>query len=236
MKCLTTAAFCSIVLSAAVTSFAGNSRVDNVLTPEEKAAGWKLLFNGKDASGWICNNGKEPAATVLEEGALMPYKSGGYVLMYEKPFGDFILKCEVKMPEKCNSGIFFRMGDPKNPVQTGFEVQVLNSQGKGMHDFGAIYDLVAPKKNNLKPTGEWNAVEIKCQGPNISVKVNGEEVAKMNCDEWTEPGRRLDGTKHKFRNSIKDFPRKGHLGFQDHGAKVWFKNVKLLDLSKTTKK
>ena len=179
----------------------------------------------------MCNNGKQPAATVIEDGMLMPYKSGGYVLMHEKQYGDFILRCDVKMPEKCNSGIFFRVGNPKDPVQTGFEVQVFNSKEKNMHSFGAIYDLVAPKKNNLKPTGQWNSVEIICKGPYISVKVNGEVIAKMNCDEWTKPGLRPDGTKHKYRNAIKDFPRKGYLGFQDHGAKVWFKNVKLLALS-----
>lgn len=210
---------------------AGETATDNRLTPQEKKAGWKLLFNGKDATGWICNNGKTPADTVIEDGTLMPYKSGGYVLMYEKPFGDFTLKCDVKMPAKCNSGIFFRMGNPKDPVQTGFEVQVLNSKGKGMHDFGAIYDLVPPSKNNLKPTGEWNAVEITCKGPHITVKVNGEQVAAIDCDKWTEAGKRLDGSKHKFRKAVKDFPRSGHLGFQDHGAKVWFKNVKLLDLN-----
>lgn len=204
----------------------------NELTPAEKKAGWQLLFNGKDATGWICNNGKKPAPSVIEDGTLMPYKSGGYVLMYEKPFSDFILKCEVKMPAKCNSGIFFRIGNPKNPVQTGFEVQVLNSKGKGRHDFGAIYDLVPPKKNNLKPTGEWNSVEIKAVGPHIAVKVNGEVVSEINTEEWTVPGRRPDGSRHKFKSAIKDFPRKGYLGFQDHGAKVWFRNVKILDLSR----
>ncbi|MBT6157872.1 MAG: DUF1080 domain-containing protein [Planctomycetaceae bacterium] len=231
LRSISTLSLTATVLLAGSTLFAGDTKVDNQLTAAEKSAGWKLLFNGKDATGWICNNGKVPADTVIEDGTLMPYKSGGYVLMYEKPFGDFTLKCDVKMPASCNSGIFFRMGNPKDPVQTGFEVQVLNSKNKGMHDFGAIYDLVPPSKNNLKPTGQWNAVEIACKGPHISVTVNGEQVAKINCDKWTVPGKRLDGSKHKFRNAVKDFPRNGHLGFQDHGAKVWFKNVKLLDLS-----
>lgn len=208
----------------------------NHLTPAEKKAGWQLLFNGKNAKGWKCNNGKQPAKTVVEDGMLMPYKSGGYVLVYDKEFSDFTLKCDVKMPESCNSGIFFRIGNLKDPVQTGFEVQVLNSKGHGLHDFGAIYDLVPPKKNNLKPTGQWNAVEITCKGPHISVTVNGETVASMNCDEWTEPGKRLDGSKNKFKRAVKDFPRKGYLGFQDHGHKVWFRNVKLLDLSEKSAK
>ncbi len=218
----------AMILTTTVTKAAEQNR----LTPAEKKAGWQLLFNGKDTADWMCNNGRKPAASVLEDGMLMPYKSGGYVLMHKKQFGDFIFKCEVKMPARCNSGIFFRVGTPKNPVQTGFEVQVMNSKGKGRHDFGSIYDLVAPKKNNIKPTGEWNSVEIRCKGPYISVKVNGELVASMNCDKWTEPGKRLDGSRHKYKNAIKDFPRKGYLGFQDHGAKVWFRNVKILDLSK----
>jgi hypothetical protein len=126
--------------------------------------------------------------------------------------------------------VFFRIGDPKDPVQTGFEVQVLNNDSVTRNSWGSIYDLVAPSKNNLKPTGQWNSMVITCRGPHITVETNGEEVSKIDCDQWTEPGKRPDGSKHKFRNAIKDFPRKGYLGFQDHGAKVWYKNVKVLEL------
>ena len=204
---------------------------ENELTKEEQDAGWQLLFNGTDHAGWKCNNGKK-IATPVEDGALLPYKSGGYVIIHEKQFGDFVFKCEVKMtPPHCNSGIFFRIGDPKTPVYTGFEVQVYKG-GTGMHDFGAIYDLVPASKNLLNGPGKWDTVEIKCQGPKVSVKVNGTEVAKMNCDEWPEKRLRPDGSKHKFGVAVKDLPRKGYLGFQDHGHKVWYKNVKILDLSK----
>ncbi len=204
---------------------------DNQLTEAEKAEGWQLLFNGSDTTGWKCNNGKQPVDTVVEDGTLVPYKSGGYVLMYDKQFGDFILKCDVKMPEHCNSGVFFRIGEPKDPVQTGFEIQVLNNNSSiSRNSWGSIYDLVAPSKNNLKDTGEWNSMVITCRGPHITVETNGEEVAEIDCDQWTEPGKRPDGSKHKFRAAIKDFPRKGYLGFQDHGAKVWYKNVKVLEL------
>lgn len=204
----------------------------NQLTPEEKAQGWRLLFNGKDHTGWMCNNGK-PVATPVEDGALVPYRSGGYLIVYKEQFGDFVLRCDVKQSSAdCNSGIFFRIGDLKDPVQTGLEVQVWRP-GNTVHSFGAIYDLVPPRPKNpnyWKPPGQWNTVEIRCQGPHIQVKVNGQVVAKMNCDEWTEPGRRPDGSKHKFRKAIKDFPRRGYIGFQDHGQKVWYRNVKLLEL------
>jgi hypothetical protein len=72
---------------------------------------------------------------------------------------------------------------------------------------------------------------VKCKGPRIDVEVNGQHVTDMNCDEWTKPHYGPDGRRNKFATAIKDFPRKGYLGFQDHGHKVWFKNVKLLDLS-----
>ncbi|WP_409999828.1 DUF1080 domain-containing protein [Gimesia panareensis] len=207
----------------------GISSDDNKLTAAEKEEGWKLLFNGKNYKGWMCSNGKKIAAPI-ENGALVPYKSGGYLIVYDKEFSDFKFKCDVKMPEECNSGIFFRVGDLKDPVQSGFEAQVLSRKGTGMHDFGAIYDLVAPSENRASAPGEWTHVEITCQGPHISVAVNGKVVAKLNADEWTVPGKRLDGTGHKFKAAVKDFPRKGYIGFQDHGHKVWYKNVKLLEL------
>lgn len=208
---------------------------DNQLTPKEKKAGWKLLFNGKDHTGWKCNNGKE-IATPVEDGCLVPYKSGGYIIIHEKPFDDFVFKCDVRWEDpRCNSGIFFRVENPRNPVHTGFEIQVMAGEKTGKHQFGAIYDLVATKKNPTNGTGEWNTVEIRCDGPNISVKVNGEQVAKMNADEFDEPGLCPDGQKHKYKldgkpRAVKDFARKGYLGFQDHGHKVWYKNIKLKEL------
>ena len=208
---------------------------DNQLTEDEKKAGWQLLFNGKDLTGWKCNNGK-PIATPVENGALVPYKSGGYLVIHEKPFGDFILKCDVRWEDpRCNSGIFFRLEKLKDPVNTGFEVQVMGGKGVGKHEFGAIYDLVSSTKNTGKKIGEWNTVEIQCKGPRISVKVNGERVARMNCDDFDTPGVCPDGKRHKYKlqgkpRAVKDFARSGYLGFQDHGHKVWYKNVKLLEL------
>jgi len=217
--------FTLVLLLAPMSLAAG----DNELSAKEKSDGWKLLFNGRDLSGWKCNNGKK-ISTPVEDGSLVPFKSGGYLIVYDKPFGDFEFKCDVKMGEKCNSGIFFRVGDLKRPVQSGFEVQVLTGKGTGYHDFGSIYDLVKPKKNRAKKPGEWNTVTIRCQGPSIRVSVNGAEVARMNCDKWTVPGRRLDGTRHKFAAAVKDFPRVGHIGLQDHGHKVWYRNIKIREL------
>lgn len=213
----------------------------NSLTDAEQKAGWQLLFNGKDLTGWKCNNGKE-IATKIEENCLVPFKSGGYIIIHEKPFGDFIFKCDVRWEDpRCNSGIFFRVEEPTNPVHTGFEVQVMAGDKTGKHQLGAVYDLVSSSKNAGKKIGEWNSVQIKCKGPHISVMVNGEVVSKMNCDDFDKPGLCPDGQKHKYKlagkpRAVKDFARKGFLGFQDHGHKVWYRNVKVLELESTEEK
>jgi hypothetical protein len=213
----------------------GAVAADNQLSDAEKAAGWQLLFNGKDLTGWRCNNSK-PIATKIEDGCLVPYKSGGYLIIHEKPFADFVLKCDVRWEDRrCNSGIFFRVEDPNNPVNTGFEAQVMAGKGTGKHAMGAIYDLVGSTKNVTHDDGEWNSVEIRCQGDNIRVKVNDQLLSEMHCDEFDKPGVCPDGQPHKYKlggkpRAAKDFARSGYLGFQDHGHKVWYKNVKLREL------
>ncbi len=218
-------------LLTAIVLVSNASAADNELSAEEQADGWVLLFNGRDLGGWKNNDGK-PVAAKIEEGAINVYKTGGYLLVYDQPFGDFVLKCDVKMsPAECNSGVFVRTGDLADPINTALEVQVYDGNLPGLQDFGAIYDLVAPTKDVVKGGGEWNSLEIRCEGPTVSVKVNGEEVSTINCDDYDKPGLRTDGTPHKFTGkAIKDFPRRGYIGLQDHGHDVWYKNVKLKQL------
>jgi 3-keto-disaccharide hydrolase len=225
--------FLPLVAIAIVTAVFGANvwAADNELTPAEKADGWMLLFDGKSTTGWKNSNDK-PVAAKIEDGAVNPHGSGGYLLVYNKPFGDFELTCDVKMDQPyCNSGIFTRVGDLKDPVQTGLEVQVVTDPKPDLHGFGSIYDLVAPSKNATHGPGNWDRVDIRCKGPSIAVTVNGEKVASMNCDEWTKPGKRLDGTANKYEKAVKDFPRKGYIGLQDHGYNVWYKNIKLKKLA-----
>lgn len=226
MKNLQSTLFVSIFLASSV---ATAQAADNQLTAEEKAQGWQLIFNGKDDTGWKTDKGEKIGSPIVD-GTLLTFHTGGYNIVYEKPLGDFILKFDVKCDKGSNSGVFLRMGDIKDPVQTGIEVQMQGRKGHDMHDFGSIYDLVAPTKDKTNPPGEWNSVTITCKGPVITVEVNGEQVSRINCDEWTQPGKRLDGSKSKFEKAIKDFPHRGHLGLQDHGGKTWYKNIKLKEL------
>jgi len=200
---------------------------DNELTEQEKKDGWVLLFDGKTPEGWT-----NLKAANVEDGSINPYKSGNYVTFAKDKYADFVLTCDFKLTKDCNSGVFIRTGDPKDPVQTGIEIQVYDSRAEKptKHDCGAIYDLVAPSKNTLKPLGEWNHIEITCDKNKISVVMNGEAISSIDLDQWTVAGKCLDGSENKYKKALKDFPREGLLGFQDHGKPCWFKNVKLKKL------
>jgi hypothetical protein len=201
---------------------------DNELTEQEKKDGWTLLFDGKSGEGWV-----NLKSANIEDGAINPFKSGNYVTYAKERYGNFVLACDFKISKGCNSGIFIRTDNPKDPVQTGIEIQVYDTAGKekpGKNDGGAVYDLLAPSKNAMKPAGEWNHIEITCDNSKIKVVLNGESIADMDLDQWTEAGKNPDGSKNKFKKALKDFAREGQLGFQDHGQPCWFKNVKLKKL------
>jgi hypothetical protein len=197
----------------------------------ERADGWLLLFDGKTLEGWKADGVRESKRPV-DQACLNPHKCGGYCLFHEKEWGDFILALDFKISKTCNSGIFIRTSPlkarpGKDIGYNGIEVQILDSPTAGFHDTAAIYDLVKPVKQAMKPVGEWNHIVIVCDKNIITVELNGEAVNRMNLDEWTEKNKRPDGTPHKFDVAYKDHPRKGYIGLQDHGADCWFKNIKL---------
>jgi hypothetical protein len=191
--------------------------------------GFVTIYAGpQDAERWITNNGRPvPAANASAEG-LNPHGSGGYLVVYNEPVKDFVLDFEYKLSPGCNSGVFLRVGNLRDPVMTGLEVAIDDTTGAGYHDSGAIYDLVKPTKNAQKPAGEWNHMRIVARGPVVEIVLNGEAVTRIDQSEWTQAGQRPDGSRHKFSNvAINDLNQKGHFGFQDHGQDCWYRNVRL---------
>ena len=220
------------VLAACLVLAAGTApAADNELTADEKAAGWRLLFDGKTLDGWMTSSGR-PSQAPVEDGALNPHKCGGYMLVHKEQWEDFVLALDFKLSPKCNSGVFVRTYSltPRPGKDVGFngiEVALDDTKGAGYHDTGALYDLVKPTKNAMKPAGEWNRLVVTCDKSRITVELNGEVVTRADLDEFTRPNRRPDGSAHKFDVAYKDHPRKGYIGLQDHGSPCWFKNVKI---------
>ena len=207
---------------------------DNVLSRQEEADGWTLLFDGRSLDEWMNPDGS-PSRRPIEQGSINAYKAGGYMLLHKKQWENFILKADYKMAPGCNSGIFVRT-TPLTPQpgktlgHNGIEFQIHDSAGAGYHDTGAIYDLVKPTRQMQRPVGEWNHVVMTVDCNIVAVELNEVEVARLDLDQFDKPFLRPDGTKHKFSSAWKDHPRVGYIGLQDHGADIWFKNIKLKPL------
>jgi hypothetical protein len=186
------------------------------------------IFDGTSGQGWmLCNRGPIPAQNIQPDG-LNPHRSGSYLVVYDQKLGDFVLDFDYKLTEGCNSGVFLRVSDLNNPVQTGIEVALDATRRGDDRDTGAFYGLVPPTVFAQKPVGEWNHITITAQGPNLAVSLNAIEVSAINLDLWTLPGKRPDGSDHRFKErAFAGIARTGYMGFQDLGGECWFKNIVL---------
>jgi hypothetical protein len=204
---------------------------------DEPAADWVSLFNGKDLAGWITGPDK---SWLVVDGVITLQRTfdgkehNSDYLWTENAYGNFILELEFKVPEQANSGVFLRTSDLKDPVYTGIEVQVANSFGRPTLNrggtAGAIYDCLAPTKNAIRRPGDWNQYRITCRDSVIQVMLNGEAIIDMDLDQWKQLGQNPDGSPNKFSRPLKDFARKGHIGLQDHGRPVWYRNIRIQSL------
>jgi hypothetical protein len=192
-------------------------RLDVLLNSD---SGWEVLFDGSNLDKW------QESKWVIEDRVLTRTPKAGMIWSKER-FGDFVLDLEFKT--EGNSGIFFRTDNTKDPVQTGIEIQVYKRVADPTtHSCGAVYDALAPSKEMTKD-GQWNHINITARDNEIGIVLNGEQIIDMDLNRWTEAGWNPGParTKNKFRTALKDFKREGHIGFQDHGANVWFRNVRI---------
>lgn len=223
MRFLTTAVLC---LSLAVSGMAA----DNTLTDAEKAEGWKLLFDGTATTGWVNRDKVELKNWKAIDGAFVREGGGGDALYQAEQFENFVLSLDWKIADKGNSGVFIRLSSLKDWINTGAEIQILDSNearemGVPTHIAGSLYDLVAPPAGVRMKPGEWNNFVITCDGPKISCLMNGQQTFAIDVTEekWQKP-------QGKFKLPYGTLPRKGHLMLQDHGQKVEFKNIKIKPL------
>lgn len=192
------------------------------------------VFNGKNLDGWMVKPEHPPVWRVIKGKDGVPViarQPGGSYLWTKDTFGDFVLELDFKVSEGCNSGVFFR-SDPDNPVQGGFEIQIFDSHGQepDTHNTGALYDASPASSMPEKPAGQWNTFRLECRGPKITVQINGVQVQDLDLERWDTPNRNPDGSKNKFKTALKDLPRTGHIGFQDHGHNVWYRKIAIRKL------
>ncbi len=198
------------------------------------------LFDGKSLDGWTIKTG-EPVTTgwMVEDGMLV--RSGRAGSIYTaKEYGNFDLSFEWKIAPRGNSGVKYRVAHYRKgvygfPGWLGCEYQIYDDVGRGagpLHSTGSIYELYAPSnKKKLRPVGEFNEARIVVQGTKIEHWLNGEKIveADASSDDWK---RRVAGSKF---GDVKDFfaNPQGRIELQDHGSRVWFRNIVLRPLDGT---
>jgi type 1 glutamine amidotransferase len=213
-------------------------RAHNTLTPQEKAAGWRLLFDGRTTSGW---RGYRKASLPENSGwtvrdgelAYAPGKAGGDIVTDEQ-FGDFELALEFKVAPGGNSGIIYRATEDHDyPWQTGPEFQILDDlrhgdKAKPTTRTGSFYDVFGCAFDTGRPAGEWNQARIVCRGGRIEHWLNGFKVVDLDLgsDEYKAAHARSKWT------GMPAFATRaaGHVALQDHGDRVWFRNIKVRTL------
>lgn len=219
-----------VALSGAAALFAAMPG-HNALTAAEREAGWRLLFDGETLNGW---RGYRSAA--LPEGwrvvdGTLHFAEGNGDLVTVDAFDNFELTLEWKISEGGNSGIFY-LAQPGSEYiyMSAPEMQVLDDArhpdgADPLTSSGAAYGLYPAPRGVVKPAGEWNSVRIRVQEGNVQHWLNGQmivdyvlgspewngRVAKSKFAAWPEYGR----------------ARTGHIGLQDHGDPVWFRDIRI---------
>lgn len=198
------------------------------------STGWVTLFDGESTDGWRGYRQEAvPASWKAEGGALVLDGSGGDLITREQ-YGDFVLELEWQISEGGNSGIFFRATEETGTIyMNSAEIQILDNAGTGtdptsVHGAGANYALHAPPGDFARPAGEWNHARIECRGPNVKQWMNGHLICEY--DLWSPEWEALVASS-KFRQwpEYGRAPR-GHIGLQDHGNRVLFREIRLLPL------
>ena len=196
-------------------------------TSEAEPEGYESLFNGRDLAGWILRRANR-RGYVIEDGLLVSPADGGGYLFTEKEYADFSLRFEFRLSKGANNGVAIRCPLlDRRPAYDGIEIQILDNVGypkplRPAQYHGSIYDVVPAKRGALKPAGQWNAEEILCRGPRITVIVNEMVVLDANLDEITDP---------EIRKKHPGLARtSGHVGLLGHGSRVEFRNIRIKPL------
>ncbi len=228
-----------VVAALLLASCAAPVAEQNTLTQKEEEEGWKLLFDGKSTTGWRnFNSNTLGSAWKVADGALYldtsvtDQEERGDIMTHGE-YEDFELSLEWKIDSCGNSGIMYNVvEDPRLSAtyETGPEMQVLDNTCHPdakiqKHRAGDLYDLIACSEETVKPAGEWNRVRIVSDNARYEFWLNDKKVVEftMHTPEWDEM------VKNSKFSQWADFGKatKGHIALQDHGNRVWFRNIKI---------
>lgn len=189
---------------------------------EDKADGWKTLFNGKSFDGWKKTENTDSWKIVDGNLQCEGERSHLFYVGEDKPFTNFEFECEARTTKGSNAGIYFHTRlQEKGWPKYGYECQV-NITHKDPKKTGSLYGVVnvaAEDLEGLVKDGEWYKTYIKVEGRHITIKVND----KVTVDYTEKEGQEA------FSNNFDRRLGKGTFALQAHDPKsvVAFRNLKV---------
>lgn len=224
----------------------------NALSPSEKASGWELLFDGKSTEKWRgYNHNTFPNIGwyIDDDGNLSVEKSGteeegfGGDIISKDQYENFHFKVDFMVSDTGNSGILYRVIEHDGAIwHNAPEYQILDdntykSMGNmdmNKHLTGDNYDLHSSSGSYSHEVGEWNTAEIIVNNNRVEHWLNGHKTVEYDIEspEWNQL---------VAESKFSEYPNYGratvgHIGLQDHGHLIKFRNIKIKKLPSSYKK
>jgi sugar phosphate isomerase/epimerase len=203
----------------------------NTLTEAERKAGWRLLFDGKTTAGWRpFKKAAMGGGWQVVDGALTRVGEGGDIITTDQ-FDDFELALDWMVGEGGNSGVFFNATESVEPIyHAAPEMQILHNGGHRdgkvpETSAGSNYALHPPVKDVTRPVGSWNSARLIVRGNHVEHWLNGVKLLEYELGS-------ADWQARVSKSKFKEWPpygkqTRGHIGLQDHGDRVAFRNIKI---------
>ena len=216
-------------------SFMGAQGTSAKPTKATTPSGWQSLFDGKTITGWhgFKTPGKMSAGWTVEDGAITRFGPAEDIVT-DKVYANFELNLDWKISAKGNSGIIYRI-DPKAEVtyMSGPEMQVLDDDGhadgkSALTSAGAGYGLYPAPRGVVKPVGEWNSVRLIVNGNHVEHWLNGKKIVtyELGSADWKAKVKASKFVAWPGYGKAKA----GYIGLQEHGARVWYRNIRIKEL------
>lgn len=206
---------------------------ESPLTPATaQSDGWITLFDGSSLSQWRGYGRTDiPAPWILENGQIVLTGRGGGDLITRETFADFELELEWQISAVGNSGIFFLADESDLPIYVHApEIQILDDarhpdNKQANRRSGSLYDMVAAPATSQRPAGDWNQIRIRHQAGQLQSWQNGEATVDVviGSSQWNEL---VVGSKFATWKGFGGV-QEGHIGLQDHGDRVAFRNIRI---------
>ena len=222
---------------------AGCAGTANRLTDAEIAGGWELLFDGTSLDQWRLYNSEGTGSWGIDDGCLAADGTGsdstGYIVT-RKEYANFDLVFDWKVAPEGNSGVMYHVVESDRfhtPYLTGPEYQLIDDinwpgELEEWQKTGADYAMYLPdtEKKKLNPAGEWNNSRILFDNGHVEYWLNGEKIVEF--EAWTPEWFELKNSGKWAGAPEYGLAATGLISLQDHGSKVWFKNMKIRELPK----